>query len=45
LDEASRRIRAIMALAQTIRRTGTLLKEDEALELLPPAPGTSNQFA
>jgi ethanolamine ammonia-lyase small subunit len=36
LDEASRRILAIMALARTIRRTGTLLKEDEALALLPP---------
>ncbi|HEY4847473.1 MAG TPA: ethanolamine ammonia-lyase subunit EutC [Methylocella sp.] len=38
LDEASRRILAIMALARTIRRTGTLLKEDEALGLLPPTP-------
>jgi ethanolamine ammonia-lyase small subunit len=45
LDEASRRIRAIMALARTIRRTGTCLKEDEALDLLPPAPGTFNQIA
>jgi ethanolamine ammonia-lyase small subunit len=45
LDEASRRILAIMALARTIRRTGTLLKEDEALALLPPAPGTLNQIA
>ena len=36
LDEASRRILAIMALARTLRRTGTLLKEDEALDLLPP---------
>ena len=38
LDAASRRILAIMALARTIRRTGTSLKEDEALALLPPAP-------
>jgi len=45
LDAASRRILAIMALARTIRRTGTLLKEDEALALLPPAPGTLNQIA
>ena len=45
LDESSRRILAIMALARTIRRTGTLLKEDEALALLPPAPGTLNQIA
>jgi ethanolamine ammonia-lyase small subunit len=44
LEDASRRIRAIMALARTIRRTGTLLKEDEALDLLPPAPGTLNQI-
>ena len=36
LEEASRRILAIMALARTIRRTGTALKEDEALEVLPP---------
>jgi ethanolamine ammonia-lyase small subunit len=35
LDEASRRILAIMALARTIKRTGTSLKEDEALALLP----------
>jgi ethanolamine ammonia-lyase small subunit len=39
LDEASRRILAIMALARTLRRTGTSLKEDEALALLPPARG------
>ena len=45
LDESSRRILAIMALARTIRRTGTLLKEDEALALLPPVPGTLNQIA
>jgi ethanolamine ammonia-lyase small subunit len=45
LDEASRRILAIMALARTIRRTGTCLKEDEALDLLPPAPRTLNQIA
>ncbi|MGI8568785.1 MAG: ethanolamine ammonia-lyase subunit EutC [Methylocella sp.] len=31
LDEASRRILAIMALARTLRRTGTSLKEDEAV--------------
>jgi ethanolamine ammonia-lyase small subunit len=42
LGEASRRILAIMALARTIRRTGTLLKEDEALALVPPATGTSD---
>lgn len=36
LEEASRRILAIMALARSIRRTGTALKEDEALEVLPP---------
>jgi ethanolamine ammonia-lyase small subunit len=45
LDEASWRILAIMALARTIKRTGTCLKEDEALALLPPAPGTLNQIA
>ena len=36
LEEASRRILAIMAFALTIRRAGTALKEDEALEVLPP---------
>jgi ethanolamine ammonia-lyase small subunit len=36
LEEASRRILAIMTLARTLRRTGTTLKEDEALDLLPP---------
>jgi ethanolamine ammonia-lyase small subunit len=36
LEEASRRILAIMALARMIRRTGTALKEDEALDLSPP---------
>ncbi|MGH6837621.1 MAG: ethanolamine ammonia-lyase subunit EutC [Methylocella sp.] len=40
-EDASRRILAIMALARTIRRTGTRLKEDEALALLPPPPGTT----
>jgi ethanolamine ammonia-lyase small subunit len=45
LDEAGRRILAIMALARTLRRTGTLLKEDEALDLLPPVPGPLNQIA
>ncbi len=45
LGEASRRILAIMALARSIRRTGTCLKEDEALNLLPPAPGPLNQTA
>jgi ethanolamine ammonia-lyase small subunit len=39
LDEASRRILAIMALARAIRRTGTSLKEDEALALLPLPQG------
>ncbi|MGH6848920.1 MAG: ethanolamine ammonia-lyase subunit EutC [Methylocella sp.] len=39
LEDASRRILAIMALARTIRRTGTCLKEDEALGLLPAPPG------
>jgi ethanolamine ammonia-lyase small subunit len=45
VDEASRRILAIMALARTVRRTGTCLKEDEALDLLPLAPGPLNQIA
>ncbi|MGH6840737.1 MAG: ethanolamine ammonia-lyase light chain EutC, partial [Methylocella sp.] len=31
LEDASRRILAIMTLAQAIRRTGTALKEDEAV--------------
>ncbi|MGQ0443691.1 MAG: ethanolamine ammonia-lyase subunit EutC [Beijerinckiaceae bacterium] len=44
LEDASRRILAIMALARTIKRTGTCLKEDEALALLPPAPGASYQI-
>ncbi len=35
--EAARRILAIMALALRIRRTGTSLKEDDALGVLPPA--------
>jgi ethanolamine ammonia-lyase small subunit len=35
VDDAARRILAIMALARTIRRTGTSLKEDDALSLLP----------
>ncbi|HMF06638.1 MAG TPA: ethanolamine ammonia-lyase subunit EutC [Methylocella sp.] len=35
LEEAARRILAIMALARSIRCTGTRLKEDEALALLP----------
>jgi ethanolamine ammonia-lyase small subunit len=39
LDDAGRRILAIMALARTMRRTGTLLKEDEALDRLPPRQG------
>jgi hypothetical protein len=34
-----------MALAQTVRRTGTCQKEDEALDLLPPARGPLNQIA
>ncbi len=33
IAEAARRISAIMALAKTLRRTGTELKEDEALAL------------
>jgi ethanolamine ammonia-lyase small subunit len=45
LDEAGRRILAIMALARTLRRTGTLLKEEEALDLLPPVPEPLNQIA
>jgi ethanolamine ammonia-lyase small subunit len=45
LDAASRRILAIMMLAQAIRRTGTCLKEDEALALLPPTPGPVGQIA
>lgn len=44
LEDASRRILAIMALARTIKRTGTCLKEDEALALLPSPPGTSYQI-
>ena len=36
LDEAARRILAIMTLARRIGGTGTLLKEDDALALLPP---------
>jgi ethanolamine ammonia-lyase small subunit len=40
LDAARRRILAIMALARTIRRTGTSLKEDDALGLLPPLEET-----
>lgn len=40
LESASRRILAIMALAGTIGRTGTALKEDEALALIPQAPQT-----
>jgi ethanolamine ammonia-lyase small subunit len=36
LDEAARRILAIMGLARTLRRTGTDLKEDDALALAPP---------
>jgi ethanolamine ammonia-lyase small subunit len=39
LDAASRRILAIMALARTIQRTGTCLKEDEALDRLAPPQG------
>lgn len=35
LEDAARRILAIMALALNIRRTGTSLKEDEALGRLP----------
>jgi len=35
VEEAGRRILAIMALARSIRCTGTRLKEDEALALLP----------
>jgi ethanolamine ammonia-lyase small subunit len=35
LEEAARRILAIMALARSIGCTGTRLKEDEALALLP----------
>lgn len=34
LEDAARRILAIMALASTMRRTGTMVKEDEALALL-----------
>jgi ethanolamine ammonia-lyase small subunit len=36
LESAARRILAIMRLARTMRRTGTSLKEDEALRLAPP---------
>jgi ethanolamine ammonia-lyase small subunit len=38
LETASRPILAIMAHARTMRRTGTLLKEDDALGLMPPPP-------
>ncbi|HUB63328.1 MAG TPA: ethanolamine ammonia-lyase subunit EutC [Methylocella sp.] len=38
LSEASRRILAIMGLARTIRQSGTGLKEDDALDALPPLP-------
>lgn len=38
LNEAARRILAIMELARIIRGSGTALKEDDALALLPP-PG------
>lgn len=38
IEEAGRRILALMALARTIRCTGTALKEDDALALAPP-PG------
>jgi ethanolamine ammonia-lyase small subunit len=40
MTEAARRILAIMALARRLRRTGTMLKEDDALGLLPPQPGS-----
>jgi ethanolamine ammonia-lyase small subunit len=39
VEDASRRILAIMALARTMRCTGTLLKEDKALGLVRPPPG------
>ncbi|MCI0736328.1 MAG: ethanolamine ammonia-lyase subunit EutC [Beijerinckiaceae bacterium] len=39
LEEAGRRILAIMTLARAIRCTGTRLKEDEALDLLLRLPG------
>jgi ethanolamine ammonia-lyase small subunit len=35
LNEATRRILALMGLARTLRRSGTCLKEDDALDLLP----------
>lgn len=38
LAEAARRILAIMALARRLRCTGTMLKEDDALGLLPTQP-------
>jgi ethanolamine ammonia-lyase small subunit len=38
LEEAARRILAIMALARSIGYTGTRLKEDEAVDLLQPPP-------
>jgi ethanolamine ammonia-lyase small subunit len=38
LESASRRILALMAHARTMRRTGTLLKEDDVLGLLPLPP-------
>ncbi|MCI0600194.1 MAG: ethanolamine ammonia-lyase light chain EutC, partial [Beijerinckiaceae bacterium] len=39
LEEAARRILAIITLARAKRYTGTSLKEDEALDLLPRPPG------
>jgi ethanolamine ammonia-lyase small subunit len=39
-EDAGRRILALMELARRIRRTGTCLKEDEALDLLPRPPGS-----
>ena len=38
LEEAARRILAIMGLARSIGCTGTRLKEDEAVDLLQPRP-------
>lgn len=39
LGEASRRILAVMSLAQAMKQTGAALKEDDALAFAPPAAG------
>jgi ethanolamine ammonia-lyase small subunit len=39
IEEAVRRIAALAHMARAIKRTGTALKEDDALALFAPAPG------